>query len=175
MLKKLLIGFVGLVVVLVIVSQFLPAHVHVERQTTVNAAPEAVFPLLNNPKNTEKWSPWLERDRNTALTYSGPAEGVGAKLSWRSENREVGVGNLEITESKPSSFVRVALAFEGHGEATSTYNLKAVPGGTELVWGFDTDLGWNPILRYMGLMFETWIGADYERGLANLKRVAEGA
>jgi effector-binding domain-containing protein len=31
----------------------------------------------------------------------------------------------------------------------------------------------NPIARYMGLMFDSWIGKDYDAGIANLKRVVE--
>ncbi len=29
------------------------------------------------------------------------------------------------------------------------------------------------IARYFGLMFDAWVGADYEQGLANLKRLVE--
>jgi len=35
------------------------------------------------------------------------------------------------------------------------------------------DLGNNPIARYAGLMFDKWIGGDYEKGLARLKQVME--
>ena len=34
-------------------------------------------------------------------------------------------------------------------------------------------LGMNPVMRWMGLMIDGPIGADYERGLARLKNVAE--
>ena len=173
MIKKILLGLVGLLIVLAVVSQLLPDTVHVERSATINAPPEAVFPHVNNPKNTEKWSPWLERDRNAKLKYEGPPAGVGAKLTWRSDVPEVGAGTLEITESKANELVGVALAFEGHGEATAYYQLSAVNGGTEIVWGFNTELGSNPVVRYMGLMFDSMIGADYERGLANLKKLVE--
>lgn len=174
MIKRILLGIVGLVAILAVISQFLPGEVHVERQITINAAPEAVFPFVNSPKMTEKWSPWLERDPKTIVKYEGPAAGVGAKMAWQSDNREVGVGNLEIVESASNSLVRVALVFEGQGNATASYMLKDTGGGTELVWGFDTELGRNPVARYMGMMFENWIGADYERGLENLKKVVEG-
>ncbi len=173
MIKRVLLGLFGIFVILTVVSSVLPDQVHIERQVTIKAAPAIIFPFVNNPKNTEKWSPWLERDRSAQLTYTGPDEGMGAKLAWRSDNREVGIGNLEITESKPNELVRLALAFEGQGNATSYYKLKPTSGGTQLIWGFDTKLGWNPVMRYMGLMFEKWVGSDYERGLANLKKVVE--
>jgi hypothetical protein len=35
-------------------------------------------------------------------------------------------------------------------------------------------MGVNPVGRWMGLMMDRWVGADYERGLANLKALVEG-
>ena len=44
-------------------------------------------------------------------------------------------------------------------------------------WGhhkfIDTDFGFNLPSRFFGLMFEKWLGPDYETGLTNLKRLAE--
>jgi len=48
-----------------------------------------------------------------------------------------------------------------------------------VTWGFDTDVteGQNLfgslMARYFGLLFDRWIGTDYEIGLANLKTLAE--
>jgi len=40
-------------------------------------------------------------------------------------------------------------------------------------WGFATDMGMNPIARWMGLMMDRWVGADYQKGLARLKDLVE--
>jgi len=48
-----------------------------------------------------------------------------------------------------------------------------VPAGTRLTWGFVTDTGFNPMMRWMGVMLDDWVGADYEAGLARLKALAE--
>jgi uncharacterized protein YndB with AHSA1/START domain len=173
LIKRFIIGFAALLVVLVLVSQVLPGAVHVERRIAINAAPEVVFPFVNSPRQTEEWSPWLERDRNAALKYEGPDAGVGAKLIWRSDVPEVGAGTFTVTESKPNALVRVALTFEGHGDATAYHQLTSTTSGTIVVWGFDVTLSRNPVERYFGLFFDSMIGADYERGLANLKNVVE--
>lgn len=173
MIKRLLLGLLGLVIVAAVGSLFLPDRAHVEREVTIAAPPAAVFPHVNNPKKTEDWSPWLEHDRTAVLTYDGPPEGVGAKLTWRSEHPEVGAGTLEIVESIPHERVQVALTFEGNGGGMSFYELTPVSDGTRVVWGFDTEFGLNPVMRYMGLMFDRWIGQDYERGLSNLKELVE--
>jgi len=58
---------------------------------------------------------------------------------------------------------------------------KLIPLGdaSKITWFFDTDLteGLNFLdaflARYFGLLFDRWLGGDYERGLTNLKHYAE--
>ena len=40
--------------------------------------------------------------------------------------------------------------------------------GTKVAWTFTADLGNNPVARYFGLMFDKWVGADCEKGVAKL-------
>ena len=35
-------------------------------------------------------------------------------------------------------------------------------------------MGARPAGRWLGLMMDNWVGADYERGLSNLKALVEG-
>jgi len=55
----------------------------------------------------------------------------------------------------------------------ATYTITPEGQGTKVVWGFDTDLGSNPVSRYFGLMFDKMVGGDFERGLAGLKKYVE--
>ena len=171
--KKILIGLVLLVVALLIVSLFLPSAVSVARSTSIAAPPEAIFPFVNDLKKTNEWSPWVARDPDMNQTFVGPDRGVGAKVIWQSDHPEVGSGSQEIIESVDNREVRVALDFGEQGDATAGFLLEPVDDGTLVTWEFETELGFNPVMRYMGLMFETWIGADYEKGLASLKTLVE--
>ena len=171
-LKNLLVTLAAIIGVLLVVSLFLPAQIHVERATVVSAAPSEVFSLVNDFRQFNRWSPWAEIDPATEYTYSGPAAGVGARMAWVSDHPNVGSGSQEIVASEPYDRVEVKLEF-GPDVAHAYYALSPVSGGTNVVWAFDADFGYNPIGRYMGLMLDKWIGADYERGLANLKRVIE--
>ncbi len=47
--------------------------------------------------------------------------------------------------------------------------------GTRVTWAFDTEHGMNPFKRWLGLLFDRMIGADYEKGLAKLKAMEERA
>ncbi|MGI9335497.1 MAG: SRPBCC family protein [Gammaproteobacteria bacterium] len=174
-LKKSLIGLVGLVILVAIVGFLLPGSVHVERAITVNAPPEKVFDLVNSYENFNKWSPWYDRDPDAEYRFEGPASGVGAKMHWKSEQRDVGSGSQEIIESRPGRLVRTALDFGAQGTAIAFFEFEPEGNNTNVTWGFDSEFGNNIIGRYMGLMFDGWIGADYEQGLANLKRLAESS
>jgi effector-binding domain-containing protein/uncharacterized protein YndB with AHSA1/START domain len=173
MVRNILIGL-GVLVLLVVGGAYVtPQVAHVERSVVMAATPEEVFSVVNDLSRFNEWSPWAKLDPNTKYTMDGVPSGVGAKMSWTSENENVGSGSQEIVESKPYSLVKTRLDFGAQGTADATFTFAPAEGGTKVTWGFDSDLGMNPIARYMGLMFDTWIGKDYEAGLANLKAIVE--
>ncbi len=172
--KRILGILLILIVVLAGVSYLLPGKAEVSRSITINAPAEAIFPYVNSMQETEKWSPWLSRDPETKLSYSGPDAGVGNTLNWSSDHPQVGTGSQEIIESIDNQTVKTALDFGPMGTATALFDLKPEGDETQVTWGFESDLGMNPMSRWMGLMMDNWVGGDYERGLTNLKALVEG-
>ena len=59
------------------------------------------------------------------------------------------------------------------GTARAAFTLEPSGTGTLVTWTLVADMGLNPVGRWMGLMMDRWVGTDYERGLINLRRVAE--
>ncbi|WP_170761139.1 SRPBCC family protein [Ruegeria lacuscaerulensis] len=171
--KRILLILFTLVLVLIGVSYLLPGKAEVSRNITIDAPASAIFPYVNSMQETEKWSPWLARDPETKLSYSGPEAGVGNTLRWSSEHREVGSGTQEIVESVPDQMVKTALDFGQMGTASASFTLTPEGDQTQVTWGFDSDLGLNPMSRWMGLMMDKWVGGDYERGLSKLKALVE--
>ncbi|MDM3871677.1 SRPBCC family protein [Porticoccus sp. W117] len=171
---KFLKGLLVIVLLLVVVGFVLPGSTHVERSTVINAPQTQVFAYLNDFQKFNLWSPWAKKDPNTRYQFSGPATGVGSKMSWQSDHKEVGSGSQEITASQPSDHLETFLDFGDHGTAKAHYRLSNTNGMTQITWGFDTDHGWNLLSRYFGLMMDDMVGADFEAGLANLKQVVEG-
>ncbi|MEX0307366.1 MAG: SRPBCC family protein [Ruegeria sp.] len=174
LIKRILVTLIVIVLALVGVSYLLPGKAEVSRSITIDAPASAIFTYVNSMQATEKWSPWLSRDPETKLSYSGPDVGVGNTLNWASDNPQVGTGSQEIIESAPDQMVRTALDFGPMGTATASFELRPEEAGTEVTWGFTSDLGMNPMSRWMGLMMDKWVGEDYERGLDNLKALVEG-
>ena len=174
MIRKIVGGLVVAIIALVGAAYMLPQIVHVERTTVIDRPAASIFPYINSLRRANEWSPWLELDPNLKLTFAGPEEGVGAKMSWTG-NKSVGTGSQVITQSIPNRKVAVDLDFGDQGGGKAALTLTTTEHGTRVVWSVDIDVGNNPIGRYMGLSLDKMIGADYERGLAKLKAVVERA
>ncbi len=174
MAKKFIITLSILIVSLVLIGFVLPSNTEVSRSIVIHRDVNSVFQMVNNYHEFSKWSPWARKDAATQYTFTGPYTGVGAKMSWHSENSQVGSGSQEIIESIPSKKVAVKLEFDGQGSANAYYLIDAVDSTeTLLTWGFKTEHRMNIISRYFGLMLDSWVGADYEEGLNNLKMLLE--
>ncbi len=147
----------------------------VQRATTIDASPESVYAHIVDFHNWEAWSPWEELDPEMHKTYSGPDSGVGATYTW-SGNRKVGEGSMEIKGVEEPASVKIALEFLKPFKARNKteFTLQPTDTGTEVAW---TMKGRKTLLtRIMGIFrsMDAMVGPDFERGLARLKKVAEG-
>lgn len=145
----------------------------------VDRPPSTVFVLLNNLHTFNRWSPWAPRDPAMQVGFEGPAEGVGAVMTWDGDPRLVGSGRQEIIESREWSLIRTRLEMDQQGQAEMSFTIEPQENGARLTWAFDSDLASGQgffggvLARYFGLFFDQWIGGDYERGLASFKSFAE--
>lgn len=171
MLKKVLIGVVAVIVALVVIGFLLPQQIHVERSVVINASADKIFPMLCDFEKTQKWSPWAEMDPNAKNTYTGTACAVDHANAW--EGEEIGQGKQTIVAIESGKSVKSSLDFGEQGLAEAEFVLTPEGEGTKVTWKFDTDMGGNPIAGWMGLMMDGMIGGSYEKGLANLKTLAE--
>jgi len=172
LLRKVFYGLLIALAALVLIAYLLPRKVHVERAVQIASPPEVVFVLVNSFKRYNEYSPWYDLDPNAAYTYSGPESGVGARMAWVSQDPSVGTGAQEIVASERPRLVRTRLDFDA-GQADAMWTIVPVDGGSQVTWAFDSDLGLNPVTRYMGLLIDRFVGKDYEKGLAKLRQVAE--
>lgn len=161
------------IALLVLAGFLLPREISAERSVYISKPPEAVFPYLNNFRHFNNWSPWYELDPDAQYSYSGPADGEGASMSWTSDKPNVGNGSQTIVESVPYSKVRTELDFGEHGTAGAEFRLVPQGTGTNVTWAFSSDMGSGPIARWMGLIVKRMIAQDYEKGLQNLKLLLE--
>lgn len=112
-------------------------------------------------------------DPNAKFAYSGPAQGKGQKINWESNRDDIGTGSQTISAIETHQLIGTAFDFGEHGTATADFDFEEGGNETNVTWRLTTDAGNNSVMRWMGLVFDTWIGENYEKGLANLKKVAE--
>ncbi len=171
--RNILFGVIILVVVFLAGAYILPSQVAVSRDIVINAPAEKVFPHINDLRKFQAWSPWGALDSEVKMVFSGAEVGKGQIVAWTSKDPSVGSGMQEITESEINKRVATVLDFGEMGKATAVWDLTPQGNGTRVTWSFQTDLGTNPMMRWMGLMFDGWIGKDYEKGLKDLKTIVE--
>jgi len=172
-LRWLGIVIVAIVVAALVVAFILPRHAVVVRSVEIAAPPAAVWPIVADLRRFNEWSPWVGLDPEATYTFTGPTDGIGQTLNWQSEDARVGNGAMTIAGLAPDSRVDLEIDFADAGIAGSFIVLEPVGAATRATWGFDSDLGFNPIARYFGMMADSVVGPDYEAGLARLKAVAE--
>jgi effector-binding domain-containing protein len=173
MLKKILIGLIGVVIVLAVIGLILPRHVKVARSVTIDRPASLVYATVNSFVLFPKWSPWQDLDPNMIQTTEGARDGVGAKLVWKG-NEKVGSGSQLITSSTPNQAVASDLDFGEMGVAKSMVTLAPEGSMTRATWTVDVDMGANPIGHYVGLTMDSMLGKDFATGLNRLKTLVEG-
>jgi hypothetical protein len=174
-LKKILIALVVVVLGLAVVISFQPPTFRVTRTTTIAAAPANVFALVNDFHQWDAWSPWAKLDPAMKTSYGGPASGPGAVYSWVG-NSDVGEGRMTIIDSQPAGRVGIKLEFVKPFASTADTVFEFAPAqaGTTVTWTMsgDNDFLSKAFSLLMGGMDEM-IGPDFEKGLAQLKAIAE--
>jgi len=127
-----LIGFLlALAALLAGLAFLLPAQQHVERSLQIDAPAALIQPFFTTPRKFNQWSPWANIDPEARFSYSGPDNGVGAKMTWNSEDRDVGSGTQEV-KSVSDERVDVFLDFGDQGVADVYYLLEPNETGTKV-------------------------------------------
>ncbi len=171
--RALFFGLLILALGLGIVGLLLPSQTHVERSILIEASPAEIFPHLDSLRAFNAWSPWAQEAADTRYEFSGPDNGVGARMRWDSEQAGVGSGTQEIVASEPGRRVVTELNFGEQGQGIATWTLSETGAVTRVDWAFDTEFGWDILGRYAGLFLDGLIGAEYETGLQRLKQLVE--
>ena len=142
----------------------------VRRTAVIPAAPDEIFPLVNNFHEWTAWSPWEAVDPGMSRRYFGPESGVGAGYEW-SGNRKAGSGTMQIIESVPATRVGIRLEFTKPFKALNptTFTFSPVAGGTQVAWvmtGENKGMAANLFSLFMNM--DKLVGSDFERGLKSL-------
>ncbi|MFC5437897.1 SRPBCC family protein [Rhodanobacter umsongensis] len=175
MFKIILIIVVVLIVAVLAFAATRPGTFKLERATTIKASPEKILAFINDFSRWTVWSPWEKLDPALKRSYGGAASGPGAIYEWQG-NSKVGQGRMEILASSALA-TSIKLDFIKPFEAHNIADFTLVPQGdsTTITWAMHGSNSFIAKLMHLFFNMDKLVGADFARGLANLKAAAEGS
>jgi effector-binding domain-containing protein len=146
----------------------------VEETRIVEAPQEMIFNEVNEFRNWEDWSPWLQSGDNPIMNYSEESSGEGATFSWKSD--EIGNGEIITIETRPFSSISQELVYTipfGESNSAVYWNFEETENGTEITWGMQ---GKHSFMEKLGFMFQNddfneMMQPKLQQGLENLERI----
>ena len=174
MLKRILIFITLILAFLAVAIARRPSHFHIERSALIATSPENVFKEVNDLHHWEARSPWAKMDPAAKTSYAGPKTGIGAGFSWAG-NDKVGVGTMTITDSRKNEYIRFRLDFLKPMKGTNTAQFTFKPEGksTIVTWSMDGESNFVAKAFSLFINCDKMVGGQFEKGLMDLKVIAE--
>jgi hypothetical protein len=146
----------------------------VERSIHVDAPPAEIAPMIEDFHRWSAWSPYEKLDPAMQRSYGGAERGVGAVYEWT--GKKAGAGRMEIKAVQPA-LITIQLDFTKPMKASNTafFVLEPDGAGTRVTWAMEGPR--TLMTKVMGLFMsmDSLVGKDFEKGLADLKDLAERA
>ena len=173
-LKRIILGVLTLICILLIVALFIKKDYSIEREITISKPKEQVFNYIKYLKNQDSYSKWGSLDPDMKKSYTGTDATPGFVSIWEG-NKKVGAGEQEIKaiqEGRIDYELRFIKPFKSI--ASSTMTTEALDANsTKVTWGFASKM--NYPMNVMKVLFnmEKAVGNDFSTGLNNLKTLLE--
>jgi len=164
-------GIIGLLLIIALLTK---KEFTLEKQVTINRSKQDVYNYLKLIKNQEKYSVWVMKDPNIKIDYTGIDGTVGFTSSWESNDKNVGIGEQEITKLKDGESMEVEIRFKKPFEATNFASTTLTNMGdvqTKLTQVFYGKSKFP--MNLMNLLMDKMVGGDMQRNLENLKNNLE--
>lgn len=176
MLSIVLIAAFVLFIALIVVANLRPSSFLITRSTEITAPAAVIFIHVNELRRWDGWSPWARLDPGMKQTFDGPASGLGASYAWDG-NKKVGAGRMTITESHAPDLLRLRLEFLRPFTTTNTTEFTFRPSGnqTRVTWSMSGRSNFMSKLFGLFVNLDKLVGRDFEKGLTQLKSVAEAS
>jgi uncharacterized protein YndB with AHSA1/START domain len=162
------------IVIVLILAATKPNQFRVERSIDIAAPASKIFPYFEDLKQQRHWSPWDQKDPDMKRVYIGPDKGVGQVYEWDG-NREIGAGRQEITSVTPNQKVEATIDFYRPMQVKNRieFLLKPSGNGTNATWAIFGPMPFMSKIMSVFMSFDKMVGNEFEKGLAQLKALAE--
>lgn len=164
----------GLIVTLLVAAALMPKAYNVEKSIVIKKGAAGVMGYIGNLNYYSQWNPWQQTDPTSKGTITGNPMSAGHTYHW--EGKKIGVGELRFLSSD-DKHIHFDLEFFKPWKSKAKDNWLFEPWGdggeTKVTWQNSGNLPW-PMARLMGPMIVKNLGHQFEQGLGNLKKMAEG-
>lgn len=170
-----LIGWIlAILLVIICIGFVFPSTVSISRSASIKASSAQVYEVLTDLTTYNQWMTWNQKDPAMKVEWGAKTKGQGASYKWFSNHREVGNGELTISEVEPQKKVTTSMVFgESPDPSLASWTLHPANGGTEVQWNLTMNMGMNPIGRWFGKLMKGAMENDFDKGLAQLKEKME--
>ena len=165
-------SFIGAVLILIgllsLVTIFLPSKVTVSKTILINAKDSAVRAQVEDLKNWKNWYPAFQ-NKNMIITQSIRNDTVFGELSAENQNK------LRVAIVIPQQST-INIFFADIKKQKENFQFLVVPGSagkTNVTLNVNSDLGWYPWKKLVGIFLDKITGPEYEAALKNIKKAAE--
>ena len=175
-LKRIILGVLTLICILLIVALFIKKDYSIEREITISKPKEQVFNYIKYLKNQDNYSVWARIDPNMKKEYRGTDGIPGFVSAWESDDKNVGKGEQQIEQITDGQRIDLDLHFIKPFEGRADARMITEPIGdnqTKVKWGFDSRMNYPMNIMLLFMNMEKMIGNDLQAGLNTLKSILE--
>lgn len=173
MLKKIAIGLAAVIVIILGLAAMQPDTYSVTRTASIKAPPARLIAMIADFNQWKAWSPWEKLDPAMQRTISTPSSGPGASYAW-SGNKDVGKGRMDIASVTPDKVVINLEFIEPFASKNlAVFTVTPAGAGSTVVWTMSGPMDVPSKIMGVFVSMDKMIGKDFERGLAQMKALAE--
>ncbi len=171
-LKYVFLVLLGLAVLFLLAAFFARHDYHIERSIEIEAPREIVYNQVRFFKNAPNWSPWLYLDPEVKTSIEGPDGEAGTVYKW-SGNKAIGTGTQTI-KSVTADRIDLNIALNTFSTSPTYFAFSEKNELVKVIWSMDMHVPfpWNAFSMLTD-MDNSFVGKDFENGLANLKKYCE--
>jgi effector-binding domain-containing protein len=145
-----------------------PNQYEVVRTRTIDAPAAVIYDNIIDYRNWEAWSPWIEKNPETKVTYPEQTKGIGGSQSWEDKD---GIGTMKTMAATSPNYIEQTMQFEDFEPSKIIWNFNTTEDNTtNVTWimkGEKIPFGFKLYAVFSG-GFDNMIGPDFERGLERL-------
>jgi hypothetical protein len=170
LIKGAIFVFVGLFVMVTLISLLIPSRIVTARAVTMQADSIKLFDEISDLKSWKNWHPVFKKD-STLLNFSSITNQVNSTAEWTQKGKTY---KLVIVEKK-YPLVKINLQAQGENDVENILTLMPVQeqGNMQVQWQAIVHLKWYPWEKFSGIFIEKMAGQVYEDALQSLKKYIE--